>query len=334
MWLDPASYAEKRAVPPPITIQSISANDKFYEPDPRLKLPAHTSSVQISYAAVSLSDPEAIRFRYKLQEADKDWHEAAAATPVTYRNLPPGSYHFSVEASDTNGVWSGAPAHMAFTILPAFYQTIWFRLLCVAAFLALLWELYRLRVQQLRGEERRLREAIETIPAMAWISGPDGTIHFVNRRWVDYTGLSQLGKVGEIGRIAIHPEDLDRSTRRMGASSASGEPFEDEMRFRRTDGEYRWFLSRAVPLRDKRGKVVKWYGAANRHSRSQACGTATGRPCTHQSGQHNGRNGRLHLARTRTAPYGDNRSCQGISTMASAGPARFDGGSQRDGKNR
>jgi PAS domain S-box-containing protein len=218
--------------------------------------------VQISYAAVSLSDPEAIRFRYKLQETDKGWHEAATATPVTYRNLPPGSYHFSVEASDTNGVWSGAPANMAFTILPAFYQTTWFRLLCVAAFLAFLWGLYQLRVQQFRREERKLREAIETIPAMAWIAGPDGTVQFMNRRWVEYTGLSQLGTVGEVGKDAIHPEDLDRSVRRMGASFASGEPFEDEVRVRRADGEYRWFLNRGVPLRDKRGKVVKWYGAA------------------------------------------------------------------------
>ena len=167
VWLDPATYSEKRTVPPPITIQSVSADDKFYATDAHLSFPAHTSSVQISYAAVSLSDPEAIRFRYKLQETDKDEHEAAAATPITYRNLPPGSYHFSVEASDTNGVWSGAPASMAFTILPAFYQTIWFRLLCVAAFLALLWRLHQFRVQQLRREERKLREAIETIPAMA-----------------------------------------------------------------------------------------------------------------------------------------------------------------------
>jgi PAS domain S-box-containing protein len=262
VWLDPAAYSEKRTVPPPITIQSVSADDKFYAPDPRLSLPAHTSSVQISYTAVSLSDPEAIRFRYKLQETDKDWHEAAAATPVTYRNLPPGPYHFSVEASDTNGAWSGAPANMAFTILPAFYQTVWFRLLCVAAFLAFLWGLHQLRVQQVRLEEGKLREAIETIPAMAWIAGPDGAVQFVNRRWVEYTGLSQLGKVGEVGELAIHPEDLDRSKRRMGASFTSGEPFEDEMRVRRTDGEYRWFLARAVPLRDKRGKVVKWYGAA------------------------------------------------------------------------
>jgi hypothetical protein len=144
VWLDPAAHFEKRTVPAPITIQSVSADDKGYAPDARLSLPAHTSSVQISYTAVSLSDPEAIRFRYKLQETDNGWHEAATATPVTYRNLPPDSYHFSVEASDTNGVWSGAPANMAFTILPAFYQTIWFRSLCVAALLAFLWGLHRL----------------------------------------------------------------------------------------------------------------------------------------------------------------------------------------------
>ena len=68
MWLDPASYSERQAVPPPITIQSISADDKSYAPASRLSLPAHTSSVQVSYSAVSLSDPEAIRFRYKLRE--------------------------------------------------------------------------------------------------------------------------------------------------------------------------------------------------------------------------------------------------------------------------
>ena len=262
VWLDPAAYSEKRTVPAPITIQSVSADDKFYAPDSRLSLPAHTSSVQISYTAVSLSDPEAIRFRYKLQETDKDWHEAAAATPVTYRNLPPGSYHFSVEVSDTNGVWSGAPANVAFTIRPAFYQTIWFHLLCVAAFLAVLWGLYQLRVQQLRREERKLREAIETIPAMAWIAGADGAIQFRNRRWVEYTGVSQMENPKEIRKIIIHPDDLDRLERRRGASRASGEPYEEEMRIRRTDGEYRWFLVRAVPLRDKRGKVEKWYGAA------------------------------------------------------------------------
>jgi PAS domain S-box-containing protein len=94
------------------------------------------------------------------------------------------------------------------------------------------------------------------------ILGPDGAVQFRNRRWVEYTGLSQLGKAEKVGTNAVHPEDRDRIVRRLGASFASGKPFEEEMRIRRTDGEYRWFLCRAVPLRDKRGKVVKWYGAA------------------------------------------------------------------------
>jgi PAS domain S-box-containing protein len=83
-----------------------------------------------------------------------------------------------------------------------------------------------------------------------------------DRRWAEYTGLSQLGKMEKVGTIAVHPEDRDRVVRRWDASFAGGEPFEEEMRIRRHDGEYRWFLNRLVPLRDKRGKVVKWYGAA------------------------------------------------------------------------
>jgi signal transduction histidine kinase len=71
-----------------------------------------------------------------------------------------------------------------------------------------------------------------------------------------------LGNAVGFEKTAIHPEDLDRIVRRLGASFASGEPYEDEMRVRNSDGEYRWFLGRAVPQRDKRGKVVKWYGVA------------------------------------------------------------------------
>jgi len=161
VWLDPVAYSEIQAVPPPITIQSVTADDKSYAPASRLSLPAHTSSVQISYSAVSLFDPEVIRYRYKLREADKDWHEVAASSPVTYHNLPPGSYHFNVAASDINGVWSDKIATVEFTILPAFYQTLWFRSLCVILFLAALAGLYQLRLRQLaRQYGVRLEERV------------------------------------------------------------------------------------------------------------------------------------------------------------------------------
>jgi PAS domain S-box-containing protein len=263
VWLNPAAYPEKRTVPPPITIQSVSADDKFYAPDPRLSLPAHTSSVQVSYTAVSLSDPEAIRFRYKLQETDKDWHEAAAATAVTYRNLPPGSYHFSVEASDTNGVWSGAPAKMAFTILPAFYQTVWFRGLCVLAFFMLLWAVYQMRVHQLREQEKKFREAVETMPALAFVVDTRGNRTFMNRGWLEFTGLNSEEPSATGWEKTIHPDDLNRITERWRESQITGQPLDYEARLRRgSDGVYRWFLIRAVAVGDKRGKIAKWCGVA------------------------------------------------------------------------
>jgi len=161
VWLDP-TRPEKNAPPPPITIESVSADDKNYALGSELKFPAHTSSVQISYAAISLSDPAGVHFRYKLQESDKDWHEVASASPVGYRNLAPGFYHFSVMATDTNGVWSDKVATAEFAILPAFYQTRWFLVLCVAAALAALYLLYLFRLRQVAHQFRvRMDERVD-----------------------------------------------------------------------------------------------------------------------------------------------------------------------------
>jgi signal transduction histidine kinase len=160
--LDP-SRVSNMVPPPPVTIQSVSGDDTSYRLDSPIRLPSNTSSVQISYAAVSLSDPEAIRFRYKLRETDHEWHESATSNAVSYRNLPPGSYHFVVNASDTNGLWSDNMATAEFIVLPAYYQTSWFRALCAAAFLGLLWAAYQFRVRQLERDfslasEARLNE--------------------------------------------------------------------------------------------------------------------------------------------------------------------------------
>jgi len=157
VWIDP-TRASNKIPSPPVTIESLSADDRGYRLDAPIRLPAHTSSVQISYAAVSLSDPEAIHFRYKLRETDHDWHESATSN-VSYYNLPPGSYHFVVNASDTNGLWSDHTATAEFLVLPAFYQTNWFRALCAGAFLVLLWAAYEFRVRQLQREFSMASEA-------------------------------------------------------------------------------------------------------------------------------------------------------------------------------
>jgi PAS domain S-box-containing protein len=115
--------------------------------------------------------------------------------------------------------------------------------------------------QALHRSERHLRELIETMPAMAVAALPDGSPTFVNRRWTEYTGLPVENTVGSRWRTVIHPGDFERWLKLWRACLATGQPFEDEARFRRAaDGEYRWFWTRGVPLRDERGNIAGWYG--------------------------------------------------------------------------
>jgi signal transduction histidine kinase len=155
--IDPAI---RRYVPPvpPITIQSVTYDGKDYPLRSSINLPAHTSNITINYSAISLSDPEAIRVRYKLKNEDAGWHDSTAGSSATYRNLAPGTYEFLAEVSDRNGTWSGSAAALAFTILPSWYQTAWFRTTCGLASLLLLWIGYRFRVSRL---ERQFSIALE-----------------------------------------------------------------------------------------------------------------------------------------------------------------------------
>jgi formate hydrogenlyase transcriptional activator len=108
--------------------------------------------------------------------------------------------------------------------------------------------------------ETQLRIMIDTIPTLAWSCFPDGTTEFLNKRWLEYTGLSQEEAVGWGWQSPVHPEDLGRLVETWRSILASGEPGEAEARLRRFDGEYRWFLFRAEPFRDEHGAVVRWYG--------------------------------------------------------------------------
>jgi PAS domain S-box-containing protein len=248
-------------VPPPVHIERITANDKTYDASNGLHLPPRIRDLKIGYTALSFVAPEKVRFRFKLEGQDRNWREVANNREVEYSNLPPGDYVFRVTAANNSGVWNEEGAFLDFSIAPAYYQTNSFRALCVAAFLGVLWAAYRLRVQQLRRQEKKLRDVIETMPTFAWTALADGYVDFVNGHWEEYTGLSTEKTIGSGWEAAVHPEDLERHSDGWRASLASGQPFESEARFRRAvDGQYRWFVNRAVPLRDGRGKIIKWYG--------------------------------------------------------------------------
>jgi formate hydrogenlyase transcriptional activator len=110
--------------------------------------------------------------------------------------------------------------------------------------------------------EGQLRTMIDTIPAMAWCCFPDGTTEFTNKRWLEYTGLSGDEALGWGWQRAVHPEDLAKLVETWRAVLVNGEPGGGEARLRRLDGEYRWFLIRAEPVRDEHGNVVRWYGTS------------------------------------------------------------------------
>src|SRR6195256_6060630 len=111
-----------------------------------------------------------------------------------------------------------------------------------------------------RESEARLRKIIDTIPALAWCNLSDGSNDFVNRRWSDYTGLSQE-EVKQVGcKVAIHPEDLPKWLDRWRTLLASGAGGEIEARLRRHDGAFRWFLIRVEPLQEESGEILRWYG--------------------------------------------------------------------------
>jgi PAS domain S-box-containing protein len=116
-------------------------------------------------------------------------------------------------------------------------------------------------IEDLKRAEDRVRLVINTIPTMVWTLQPGGAVDFVNQRWMDYTGLSLEEEV-ENPTSPVHPEDLPRVLEKWLADLAAGEASEDEIRLRRADGEYRWFLVRTAPLRDEQGNVVKWYGVS------------------------------------------------------------------------
>src|SRR6202166_3781274 len=110
------------------------------------------------------------------------------------------------------------------------------------------------------GDGQDIRLVVDTIPTLAWSAGPDGSADFFNQRWLDYTGLSAKQALGSGWEVAIHPDDLPRILETFREALNSEKPFEVEGRFRRFDGEFRWFLFRGSPLCDRSGKVAKGYG--------------------------------------------------------------------------
>lgn len=150
----------RNTLPPPVTIWSLtSGNTRHPNLGADIRLPVHTHDLQFEYSAGSLTVPERVRFKYKLEGLDREWQEAGGRREARYTNLGPGAYTFRVIASNNDGVWNDQGASMGITIAPALYQTKWFYALCLLGCVGILAALHRLRLRQVAAQVRGRLEA-------------------------------------------------------------------------------------------------------------------------------------------------------------------------------
>jgi signal transduction histidine kinase/ligand-binding sensor domain-containing protein len=150
------------AIPPPVHILELNADGQEIDLSKPIQLRPLTRSIQFSFTGLSLSDPRNVHFRYRLDGFDRDWHDSGSRRDASYTNLHPKRYVFRVNAANSDGVWNNSGATLDFELAPAYFQTIWFLLLCIGIALTCAVMLFRARLQSAQRNMRmRFEERIE-----------------------------------------------------------------------------------------------------------------------------------------------------------------------------
>ena len=174
---------------PPVAVERVQVDGKDVAPDRIGRIGPDVERIELHYAAMSYVAPAAVKYRYRIEGFDRGWIDAGNSRVAYYTNLPPGDYVFQAIASNNDGVWNTDGASVAFTIVPSWYATWWFRTLVAVIVIGLLAAIYRLRVWRLHERERELtREVAQRTEALRnanaelkRIAALDGLTHIANR---------------------------------------------------------------------------------------------------------------------------------------------------------
>jgi signal transduction histidine kinase len=159
----PASAFSRPAFPMAVRLDGILVDGKLVAPGGQIRIPSGQRRLTFRYGAVNVSNPEGVRYRYRLSPVDSGWSKPTAVREVDYTNISPGRFTFHVEAANPDGVPSADEATMMFNVEPAFWQDHRYQLAAIAALLLLAWYLYRLRLRQMtdRAELRHSERLAE-----------------------------------------------------------------------------------------------------------------------------------------------------------------------------
>jgi signal transduction histidine kinase/ligand-binding sensor domain-containing protein len=239
----------RNPLPPPVVIRSVVADDKSYSPRRAITLPPLSKTIRIDYGALSLSIPERVKFRYRLDGWDTEWHDADTRRTAFYTQLGPGSYGFRVIGCNNDRVWNEAGTTIAFTVAPAWFQTVWFRGLVAVSMGALLLTLYRFRVRQVRRAlsvrfDERLAERtriardlhdtlLQSVQASKMIAenalddttDPEGMRSAIQRlsEWLDQAVLEGRTALNSLRTTTVAADDLADAFRRAAATARKPE---------------------------------------------------------------------------------------------------------------
>ncbi|GFE87632.1 histidine kinase [Steroidobacter agaridevorans] len=147
-------------IAPPVVVEGLIVDGQPISLGQNVRVQAGATQWEVQYTALSLAVPERVQFHYRLEGFDDTWMDAGSRRSAYFTRLPPGEYTFHVRASNNDGVWNDTGAMLRFTLLPHFYQTTWFAVLCIGGALGLAALLYRLRVGQLNRNAQRLEALV------------------------------------------------------------------------------------------------------------------------------------------------------------------------------
>lgn len=209
----------------PVYVEQLLVNNEPRDPDQALELNSEQNNLVFHYAGLSYRDEKAVRYRYMIEGLDKNWSEVTPERYVRYRNVPPGTYKFKVEATIGDDIWSIAPATASFTIHPPFYQTYWFMALAIACGALLIASAHHWRVRKVKRDRERLEQVVRERMAEITAINEDlksfsySVSHDLRSPLRLIQGFSQIlleeskEQLGDSAREYL--EKIDKSTQRM-----------------------------------------------------------------------------------------------------------------------